>query len=164
VSMCHDPLYRLGCRYSGSWHVPRPAEICRAPALAAYAPAGVHGRVLEIPLPEVLPWARSRSEETLRHWESGSRDGAVPKVQQPVLRLPGGNTGTARAVGEAGDLPDRDAQVGAMKSRSRTSPTPWATSHPRHRDRPPACHCPPSEAAQTIMLTGPWLDRRAGSR
>ena len=34
--MCHDPLHRLGCRYSGSWHVPRPAEICRAPA----APAG----------------------------------------------------------------------------------------------------------------------------
>lgn len=46
VSMCHDPLHRLGCRYSGSWHVPRPAEICRAPAPAAYAPAGAHGRVL----------------------------------------------------------------------------------------------------------------------
>jgi hypothetical protein len=27
-------------RYSGSWHVPRPAEICRAPAPTAYAPAG----------------------------------------------------------------------------------------------------------------------------
>jgi len=38
--MCRDPLHRLTRRCSGSWHVPRPAEICRAPAPTAYAPAG----------------------------------------------------------------------------------------------------------------------------
>ena len=36
LGMCRDPLHRpLSSRGSGSRHVPRPAEICRAPASAS---------------------------------------------------------------------------------------------------------------------------------
>jgi hypothetical protein len=60
--MCHDPLHRLGCRYSGSWHVPRPAESAAHLPLQLTLRPEAHGQMLEIPPQEALPWALSHRD------------------------------------------------------------------------------------------------------